>query len=372
MITNFAEALAALGDNAAVTVANSARPPANYLFNTFLPERAQPDYTVEAANMIVRTTMAGLTGMDSPYPPGGAVEVSTFLERSAKLAISNTLTEGALRQLQALMRQMQVDGTLTNEYLQREALNFLQKVIIQAMLDRAEWLRGQALVYGKIDWTFNQKKLYVDYGIPTEHFLTERTDANGDAYGDTNSAFWDDVATARRLLRYNLRAAIMNSVTADQILTNSANSLEVISQDNSMFRVRRYVNIGGNTMPDSDVRYQMQFIIYDEEAEILDTDNPGRTERVKFMPDGKILFVGQNTQSGYRVGMGSTDDPANDLELGYYHIAPTVESGGRPGRWARLFVPEGRPMHLTGEGATNELPVILQPEKVVIATTEIL
>lgn len=373
-VLNFAEALAELGGNAAARIANGARPPANYLFATFLPERLQPDYHVEAANMLVRATMAGLTSMDSPYPPGGTVEVSTFLENSAKLGVSSTITEGAMRQLQALMRQMQFDGTLTNEFLQREALNFLQKVIIQAQLDRSEWLRSRALVYGAINWTFNQKNLLVDYGIPAANFLTTRTDANNDAYGDTNSAFWTDVAAARQLLRYNVRAVVLNSTTADQILNNSANSLEIISQDNSMFTVRRYRTIGGNTVPDTDVRYRMDFIIYDEEAEILDTTagSLGRTQTEKFMPDGKVLFVGQNRVSGYRVGTGSTDDPRNDMELGWHAICPTVEGGGAPGRWARLFTPQDFPMHLRGEGTSNELPVIMSPQAIAVATTEIL
>lgn len=375
MIFNFAEALAALGNNAAARIANGARPPANYLFATLLPERQIPDYHVEAANMIVRATMAGLVAMDSPYPPGGTVEVSTFLENSAKLGVSSTITEGAMRQLQAFMQQMQNTGTLTNDFLQREALNFLQKVIVQAQLDRAEWLRGQALVTGAIDWTFNQKNLSVNYGIPTANILTARTDSNNDAYGDTASAFWTDVAEARRLLRYNLRAAILNSVTLDEILGGAANSLEVLSQDLNIVRVRRYRTIGGNTVPDTDARYQMEFIIYDEEAEVLDTtagSTFGRTQTVKFMPDGKILFVGQNTENGYRVGQGSTDNPRNDLEIGYHHVGPTVEGGGMPGRWARLYVPEGRPMHLTGEGSSNELPVILNPSKIVVSTTEII
>lgn len=374
MNLNFAEALATLGGNAALRIANGARPAGNYLFNTFLPERLQPDYHVEAANMIVRATMAGLAAMDSPYPPGGNVEVSTFLENSAKLAITSTITEQAMRQLQALMRQMQFDGTLTNEFLQREALNFLQKVIVQAQLDRSEWLRGQALVTGAIDWTFNQKNLLVNYGIPAANFLTTRTDAANTAYSDTASAFWTDVAAARRLLRYNIRAAILNSATMDKILNNAVNSLEIMSQDNQTFTVRRFVTIGGNTVPDSDVRYRMEFIVYDEEAEILDTTAGllGRTQTIKFMPDGKILFVGQNRLSGYRVGTGSTDNPRNDMELGWHAICPTVEGGGVPGRWARLYTPEGFPMHLRGEGASNELPVIMSPDAIVVATTEML
>lgn len=373
MIFSFAEAIAQLGQNAAARIANAARPSASYLFNTFLPERNMLDYNVEAANMIVRSTMAGLVAMDSPYPPGGTVEVSSFLEKSAKIAISNTLTEGALRQLQALMRQMQVDGQLSNDFLQREALNFLQKVIIQALLDTAEWMRGQALIYGKIDWTFNKKNLYVDYGVPAANFLTARTNANNDSYSDTSSAFWTDVLEARRLLRYNVRAAVMNSATMDKIVANSANNLEILSQEMNMFRVRKYRTVGGNTVPESDNRYTMDFIVYDEEAEVLDTTATmlGKTQTVKFMPDGKILFVGQNTYNGYRVGQGGTDSPRNDLEIGYHHIAPTVEGNGAPGRWSRLYTPEGMPMQLRGEGVENSLPVILAPEKIVVATTEL-
>ena len=367
---NFAEALNGLGVDAAFRIANAARPPGNYLFNTFLPERNMSGYHVDAGNMVVRTTMAGLVAQDSPLPPGGTMEISTFLEETAKIGITNRLTERALRQLQEMLMRLQVNGQMTNDFLQREALNFLNKVIIQAHLDTSEWLRGRALVYGELDWTFNNKNLAVDYGVPAANFLTLRTNSGNTSYGDSASAFWEDVAEARRLLRYNVRAAILNSVTADEILGNSVNSLEIISQDNQMFRVRRYRTVGGNTVPDTDVRYQMEFIIYDEEAEILDTDLPGRTQSLKFMPDGKILFVGLNTESGYRVGQGSTDDPNNGLELGYHHLAPTVESGGQPGRWSRLYTPEGYPMHLVGEGTSNELPVITAPSKIVVSTTE--
>lgn len=376
MITNFAEAIAQMGPNAAPRIANGVRPPSNYLFNTFLPERTQADYHVEASNMIVRTTMAGLVGMDSPYPPGGTVELSSFLENSAKIAISNTLTEGVLRQLQALLRQMQYDGTLSNDFLQREALNFLNKVIIQALMDTDEWLRGQALIYGLINWTFNKKNLSVNYGIPAANFLTARTDSSNDSYSDTSSAFWTDVLAARRILRYNVRAAIMNSATMDKIVANTNNNLEVINQQAQTFTVRKYRSVAGNTVPESDSRYTMQFIVYDEEAEVLDTSPAsafGTTQTIKMMPDGKILYVGANTNNdGYRVGQGSTDNPRNDLELGFHAICPTVEGGGTPGRWARLYVPEGFPMHLRGEGAENSLPVILSPNKIVVATTELL
>ncbi len=374
MLFNFAEALAQMGPNAAARIANAARPAGNYLFNTMLPERNMPDYHVDAGNMTVRSTMAGLVSMDSPYPPGGVVEASTFLEQSAKTAIENTLTEGALRQLQNLMREMQYSGTLSNDFMINEALNFQQKVIIQALLDTSEWLRGQALVYGLINWTFNKKNLYVTYGIPAGNFLTARTDSSNDSYSDSASAFWTDVIAARRKLGYNVRTAIMNSATMDKIIGNSVNNLELISQNNTMFTVRKYRTVGGNTVPESDSRYTMNFVVYDEEAEVLDTTAGmlGKTQTVKFMPDGKILFVGANTYNGYRVGQGSTDSPRNDMELGYHHIAPTVEGNGASGRWSRLYTPEGYPMQLRGQGVANELPVITAPDKIVVATSELL
>lgn len=371
---SFAEAINQLGNDVGVRIANAARPPANYLFNTFLPERTLPTYHVDAANLVVRTTMSGLVGMDSPYPPGGTVQVDKFLEQSAKMAISNTLTEETLRALMTMMQALMATGQMSNDFLQREALNFLQKVIIQGMLDTAEWLRGQALVYGLINWTFNQKNLYVSYGIPSTNFLTTRTDSSNDAYGDSASAFWTDVAAARQKLRYNLRAAVLNSTTLDQIIGNSVNAAQIVTQDNTRISLRRLKTIGGNTVVDDDARYRIDFIVYDEEVEVLDTTagSLGLTQTVKLMPNGKVLFVGGASNNGYRVGQGSTDNPRNDLELGYHHIAPTVEGKGMPGRWSRLYTPEGYPMQLRGEGVENSLPVILSPSKIVVATTELL
>lgn len=367
MELNFIEAISALGPRAAFRIANATRPPTNYLFNTLLPEMNKPSYYVDSGNMTVRSTMAGLVGMDSPYPPGGVVEVSTFLEQSAKMAIDVALTEGALRQIQEILAQVMMGGGNTKEALSQEALNFLNKVIIQALLDRAEWLRGQALVIGEIDWTFNKKNLSVDYGIPTANILTNRT--GNDAYGGSTSKFWDDWRTAQTLLRYNVRAAIAHSNTINEIVNNAENDALITQQLVGSFTLRRYKDVAGNTIPSADARDQIQLVVYDEEGEIFDPTDPSTTITVPFMPEGKILFVGNNNRSGYRVGQGSTDDPAEDLALGYTHVAPTVE-GGSPGRWARLFTPQDEPWQLRGQGVQNLLPVIEAPKKIVVASTD--
>jgi hypothetical protein len=182
---DFSAALAALPEGAVFQVANRARPPANYLFATLLPERTSFDYQAKTGSMTVRTTMAGLVGMDSPYPEGGLVEVGAFTEETAKVANRVRLPEAALRQLQSVLMHLMLQNRPTVETMQREVLNFADKLIVQAHLDTFEWLRGKALVTGQINWTFNKKQLLVDYGIPAANLLTNRT--GNDAYSGSAS-----------------------------------------------------------------------------------------------------------------------------------------------------------------------------------------
>ena len=368
MQVNFSEALQNLGRDAAVRIARAVRPPGNYLFASLLPDRMEDAYFAESGTMTVKTTMAGMASMDSPYPPGGFVSESVFQEQTLKLAVEATLNEATLRKLQALVTRLMLTGGNTNEALSTEMLNFLQKVGVQAIMDTAEWLRGQALVTGEIDWTFNQKTVAVDYGIPAANLLTNKT--GNDRYGGSSSDFWADVFEAQRLLRYNVRAAILNSTLMNQILGNDANNLDLISRNGNTFTVKKFKTEGGNRVAETDPRAMFSFTVYDEEAEILDPTDSENTITVPFMPTGKILFIGNNNASGYRVGQGSTDDPTDALALGYTHVGPTVEGGGVPGMWARLYTPEGRPWQLTAQAVENMLPVIENAEKIVVASTD--
>src|SRR5215207_2270070 len=100
MFFSFLAALATLGVDAAFRLINQARPSNAYLFASILPERPMRSYEVKNGAMTVRSTMAGLVGMDSPFPPSGVVDASTFLERSAKIANQVVMTEESLRTLQ--------------------------------------------------------------------------------------------------------------------------------------------------------------------------------------------------------------------------------------------------------------------------------
>lgn len=370
MLLNFAEVLATMGQNAAFNIANESPAQGTYLLNTLLPERTMYSYDVKAGNMTIRSVMAGLVGMDSSYPPGLVVESNAWAAQTAKFAIENYMPEETLRYMQNTLMQLNLTQQPTVQYIEDEALDFLNKVIIQPQRDVMEWLRGQALL-GGIDWTFNQKRLLVDYGIPAANKLASRTVANADWYGHaTTSKFWADVLSARRLLKYNVRGFWLNSATLDIITMNQGNSARLVTQTDSIVTLRRIIVRNGVEVLSDDAREQITFNIYDGEAEVINPVAPTTTKILKFIPDGKIIGLGNNVASGYRPGQGGTPNSVPNNALGYTHIGPTIEGGGRPGRWAELYTPQDRPYQLNGRSVTNGLPVIEAPEKIVILTTE--
>jgi len=353
---SFAEALNKLGRNAAFRIINEARTPGDYLLETLLPEVNKPDYHIDSGYMTIRTTMAGLVGMDSPYPPGGQMEVSTFLERTAKIANESALTESTLRQLQQILLQRGLTGNARTDFLRDEALNFLDKVIVQAHMDTAEWLRSKALFSGAINWVFNKKTLAVDYGVPSTFFGTNRTGNDRYNANHADNKFWTDHYAALAALRYNVRAIIGHTTTVLAIINTDANNFEV-SQNGNVFTLKRWRGKANGSALSADGRDMVQIIAYDLEGEVLDPADTSTTQRIQFAPTGKLLYVGNNRRTGYRVGEGSTPDPIFDQALGYTHIGPTVEGGGAPGRWADMYTPQNAPWQLNARGVSNMLPV---------------
>jgi len=367
MFINFAALLAALGPGAAAVIANRARAPGNYLFNTLLPEETRFGYSVQAGNMTIRATMAGLVGMDSPYPPGGAVTSSSLVEQTAKIANEIPLNEQTMRTLQEMMLRLNLSQAPTNDVILRQLLNFIAKVIVQPHLDAAEWMRGRALQTGELNWAMNGITLAVDYGVPSSNILTPRS--GNDAYDGSASKFHTDVREARRLLK-RIRAIIAHPTTIDAIRYNTVNNLVTIGESENGVTLRRVTTDGQFTNDAQDV---LTMIPYDLEGEVLDPATPGATVKVPFMDVGKLLFVAPNTVDGFAVNVdeGSTEDPNRAQRLGYTHIAPTVEGGGTPGRWADLFTPQHEPYKVIGRGVTNLMPVLEAPDKIVVAETTV-
>lgn len=377
MDLNFAAAIALLGTNAAFRIANAARPPAAYLLNDILPEEPRNTYHIDSGSMTIRPTMAGQVAMDSEYPPVGAMEVSKFLETTAKIGNQTRLSEETLRAIQYAIQQLIATGGGAGapQAMAQEALNFLNLIVIQPQLDCSEWLRGQALSFGALNWQFNKKGLTVNYGVPASNILTLRLwgGGTGTAYGATGSLFWADIQAGRRLLRAGgVRVILAHPDTIDEIRYNPANELRVTAGGeggNTPITFRRV--IPGAGIDTSDTSDQVTLVPYGLEGEIIDPNDPDSTIVLPFIERGRLIFIGNNVRRGYRPGMGAiVEDPNQNTRLGYTHMAPTVEGGNRPGRWSDLFTPQHEPWALIGRAASNQLPVIENPDLLVIGRTE--
>jgi hypothetical protein len=371
MEITFQDVVREMGPDAMWTLMNGARPPQNYVLSRFLPERPSTSYYVESGTMLIRPTMAGLSGMDSPYAPVGAVDMSTFLQQTAKITSEVAFPEKALRTLQELLMRVRLAGGGGLRETVQEVLNFANAMIVQPHLDVMEWLRGQALSAGALDWTFNAKELTVDYSVPSANKLTARTGTAG--YGGSASVFWSDIRAAMQLLAYDVAAIVTHIDTMNVIVANSANNVLVTQQDFispgvQRWRIQRRETIGGNTVPSSDARDSIEVIAYGLEGEVINPADPDSTVKVPFYPRGKVSLIGNARPTGYVVGAGS--QLPEQGALGYTHLGPTVEGNGRAGRWARVYTPEGRPWSLVGQGVQNALPVIEWPQQLVILTTE--
>lgn len=366
---SFVEALRQLPEEDVLLVAREARPTSDYIWETILPDRPRRSYYVSNKAMSVKTTMAGMVGMDSPYTPGGAVSTSTFLEQTTKLSLTISMGEQLLREIQDYFGP---DGD--PKALAQEALNFYRKVCIQGVLDRMEWMRGEVLRTGVLDWTYNGLNVNVDYGIPAANILTLRTIAGTDAYHLAGSGFWEDVASVHSLLKdYNSIVGIAHPNTIDAIVSQPANNIVVTGRtDNGRITLQRWVDRLGNPVESSDYRDRLTLVAHSAEGEYIDTSSifDGTTTTVPFCKPGFITWVASGNAPGYRLGDGATTEPRNSLELGFTHIAPTVEGGGSPGIWGRLYTPEYKPWQLVADVVANMLPVIETPERIVIASTE--
>lgn len=361
-------------DNFAFAIARAAVVPGDYLFNTILPQENRPDFHVDGGTMTITPTMLGLVAMDSPFPPMGALSSSFFFENTTKLGGQMFFPEKSQRDLIAWENSIIATGMRDGRGLdglnaevngrRMNAVLGFANMIVKAHWDTYEWLRGQALTTGQLNWEFGKIPLEVNYNIPAGNIRTPRT--GNDAYQGSASKFWTDVRWLHtKLSRFRM---ITNSNTYYSIIDNAVNNIRVVVNEGMN---REFVRFVGNTEQNSpDLRERVGMTIYDKSGSVIDAKT-GELTAVPFLPDGKIIVVGETMPDGWELTSGSVPDPNNNLRLGYTHIAPTIEGQGRPGIWSRVFVPEGKPMQLMAETAGNMLPAILNPNKLIILTTDV-
>lgn len=360
-----------VSDNFSFKISRSAVVPGDYLFNTILPQQDHPSYHVNGGSMRIYPTMATGMPMDTPPKPIGAVESSFFNENTSKFGGMMHFPEERLRSLQEFANYARSQGLqdgLSIGAIQAaegkqvvDTLFGFSEILLKSQWDNLEYLRGQALYNGAINVTMSETSLVVDYDIPAANKIT-RTGA-GDSYYGTTSKWWPDMRTIfTKLSNFQI---IMNHNTYYSIIDNPANNIRVV---NSVGMTRDIYKFVGNVeIPSPDARDRAQIILYNKSGSGLTPK--GVVKALPFLPDGKIVVVGELEPDGFELIQGSTPDPTNYYALGYTHIAPTVE-GGRTGIWSRIYTPQGKPFQLLGETVVNALPVITNPKKVMILTTD--
>lgn len=358
------------GDTFAFRNSRTRLVPGEYLFNTILPQREKPNYNVTGGSMRIYPTMSQLTPMDTPPKPIGAMETSLFNENTAKWGGEMHFPEARLRELQEFATQLAAQGlsdglgigainAQTAKQVTDTLLGFAD-LLLKSQWDTFEWLRGQALTTGGIALSNSGLDLTVDYDIPSGNKLTA---SGANAYFSTTSKWWTHLrAASTKLSQFKI---MMNSNTYYSIIDNPVNNIRVVDGSGDSRSIIRFV--GTNETNSTDQRDRVNIILYDKSGSGITPK--GTMKALPFLPDGKVVLVGMLAPDGFELLQGSTEDPNLGLELGYTHIAPTVE-GGRPGIWSRIFTPEGKPYQLLGETFANALPVIANPKKVMILTTD--
>lgn len=343
-------------------IANQPVNEADYLLASVLPTQNRASYNAVNGRIKVVSTVAGETAMDSPYARGGHIEMNVEDKPTAKFTQSVDLGEQEQRRLVEMVDQIRLGNTPGNaqDFSRNFLLNWLDKILAQSITDRNELLRGEALSTGQLALRGGA----VTFGVPAGNMVSY---AAGDGFGGASSKFWQAVRLGNRTVR-NVRARIMSFDTLDMILDNDVNKIAVVSDATSSNGLVRRVSVrkvGTNERFSPDVRDSTTLIGYDRRVNL---NNPaGSPIETQVIPDGKVIFVGENT-------VDMIDEAGTIITrpgLGVTHQGPTVEGGGAPGVFLNAYVPQGREYSAVADVAENIMTVLNAPEKLFIATTDV-
>lgn len=384
MNLTWADVIAALSaGRQLLLIANTAPNAAEYISGRFLPRVDMPDFDVESGQMEIKTVMAGHVGLDSKLPKGSALQLSNFKGKVAKFGQALELGEEEARQLHKLLllaQAGQAAGRSVQDFMGEAGLNLYTKGPVQACDDTAEYLALQALTKGKIDWTFNGRRLFVDYKVPAAN----RVSLVGEQrLSGPNSRFWEVVSQGEKTIKGSV-GILMSQNTLQDVLDNPVHRIEVLSDTYSAQRNVRTVRvrklprmvanadgtIGYTAETTGDQATSATLIGFAREGQIIDPTEPGETIGVPMIADNTIAMIGRN-DSNQLVSLTGTPVPVN--ALGYVHVAPTVEGmwRGEPlGRWGRLFTPENDPYMLVAELVENSLPIIRNSARLFIIESD--
>lgn len=345
--------------------------PSEYLFLTsILPMRLKPTFDVNGGSIKIYPTMAQLTPMSTPYLPIGFMESSTQKEQTAKFTGMMNFPEETLRELMDLERQLAMEnignangGAVINAQRVNVLLNFAE-MLLKSQWDNYEYCAGKALTEGVLQLTgTGGQYVNVDYGVPAAN-IKNRTST--ESYYNTATKYKDDVRFVGSVLKTGF-VQVMNQNTYQSVIDNvgtTGNNLQVVVNDGA--RRELVFQNTSQLRPIDDVRDRIKVIVYNKSATLLNALGEKITKPM--LDDGRIICIGEEMPDGFNLLEGSVNDETRKWELGYTHIAPTVESA-TSGFFQKIYTPQDEDYTVIGKTASNGLPMMINPNRLVILKT---
>jgi hypothetical protein len=376
------------GDNFAFRRARNANQPGSYLFNKILPRQNRNNFHTVGGTMTMTATMMGPVAMDSDPAPFGNIEADTFFEKIQKFGGAMFFNEKQQREMMELEKEIRLDTSMNGQMAAGEIdtqINMMSdtgradsgtingarinrlldvnNMIIKSNWDTGEWLCGEALTEGKIDFNFGGLETKIDYRIPAKNIKTytgnDRFDQSASKWYEFLQFVYATIENPRIYLNQNAYFGIAN---------NPVNQIRSVDFTGDVRRLERY-NPNVITQK-TDSREEATVNVYNKAGSIFDQTTDPKSPRLvpkPFLKDRRVLVIGGLNTDEYELTLGGVTDPHNELQIGYNHIGPTIEGGGRPGIYANIYSMPHRAQQIFVDTYTNMLPVILNPKKICIA-----
>jgi hypothetical protein len=371
-------------DNFAFRLARNANLTGDYLFSKLLPRENRNDWQTTGGSLTITPTILGDVAMDSDPAPMGNMQASSFFENISKFGGQMFFNEKQQRELimwennirieagrnglsgsgdiDGQFRSLADTGRADNTTVNGRRINTLLAIVEsvkKSNWDTGEWLCGEAFTEGEIVYNFSGLEMNIDYRIPAANI---KTYAGNDRFDQSTSKWWEFVRFCYSTLE-NPRF-YMNQNSYLDVVDNDVNGIREIDITGKVRRLERYRSDA--ITQKNDARERMSVEVYNKAGSIM---NPATKSLVSkpFLKDKRVVVVGELNTSEIELTLGGMTDPDNELRMGYQHIGPTIEGGGRPGIYANIYALPQKPQQLFVDTYTNMLPVIANPKKIIIA-----
>lgn len=372
------------GDNFAFRLARNANAPGDLLFNKMLPRENRASWHTSGGTMTITPTILNDVAMDSDPAPMGNLESSLFSEKISKfggqmffneaqqrewIEMENDIRLSASREglnvagdMEGQLRMFGETGMADSNTINGRRLNIIANVIRSMQLSHfntSEWLGGEALTEGKIEYNFSGLEMKIDYKIPS----TQIKDYSGnDRFDQSASKWWTFVRYCYKTFRNPM--FYMNSNSYYDIVENDVNKIQEQFITGDVRPMSKYRDDAVTQKQDANERVNVN--IYDKAGAIMDVSTKSLTTK-PFLKNKRVVVIGELNTSQIELTLGGVTDPDNNLRIGYTHVGPTVEGGGRSGIYANIYTLPHKPQQIFTDTYVNMLPVILNPKKIIIA-----